>query len=312
MADVRDRAQLILITGLLLAVSFVVFTLLLNTVIYTENLASRGVDTEGREALEYRGAVEGSLGELIDRENDREHPTHAAVRDNFTNGTTEFDRAVRRYHTERGVVTNVSNVTLEDGTLLRQTDPSRDFTNRTGTENWTLATGVSDTRGFEINVTGGTYVTTSPETEAFNVTVEGSSGNRWRLYVYYDGGHRLAVQNGTDGSPTTDVCGPVSTPVRIDLTRGTVDGTACEAIDFGKGTTAPHDISIGRGDRAQGTFHLTVNTTAGVVDRNFESSPSPSNPYRAPAIYSAHVDVLYQSPDLRYRDRVRIAEGEPP
>ncbi|MFC7080626.1 DUF7261 family protein [Halorussus caseinilyticus] len=38
----RDRGQLILVTGLAIAVMLVALVLLLNTVIYTQNLATRG------------------------------------------------------------------------------------------------------------------------------------------------------------------------------------------------------------------------------------------------------------------------------
>lgn len=310
MADVRDRAQLILITGLLLAVSFVVLTLLLNTVIYTENLASRGTDTGGEAALEYRATVETGVGELIDRENERGYSTHSQLRNEVRNGTDEIDRTTKRFHVQRGVASNVSDVSLDDGTLLRQTDPSRDLSNRTGTANWTLVEDVTDVRSFAVEVTGGLKPTTNPEDQAFNVSLVDASGDRWSVYVYDDGGGTIAVQNASDSSPT-EVCGPVTLPVRIDLTRGTVDGQACEAIDFGRGTGVPRDVVYHRGDRADGTYGLTVNTTTDVVDQNFVSSPSTSAPYQVPAVYSARVDVAYVSSDLRYGARIRVARGEP-
>jgi len=316
MADVRDRAQLILITGLILAVSFVVLTLLLNTVIYTENLASRGVDTGGSEAIEYQTVVVHGLGELVDGENDAEHQSQSEVRERVENGTSGFNETVTASYLERGVVADVSNLSLDDGRLLRQTDPSRAFTNRTGTANWTLATGVEDTRSFVVTVSNPSGST--PGTDAFNVSLVSLGGDRWSVYVYEDGGAlELAVQNVSDGSPTLDVCGPISEPARIDLTRGTVNGEPCGALVFGNGISpgAVYDIEFRRGDHIQGTYNLTVNTaTAGtsVESQNFETVASGTSPYEVPAIYSAHVDVHYVTADLRYRAEVRIARGEPP
>jgi len=81
MADVnRDRGQLIILTGLIVAVTMVAMVLLLNTAIYTENLASRGADQSGREAVEYRATVVDGVGELIDEENGREHGSYSDVR----------------------------------------------------------------------------------------------------------------------------------------------------------------------------------------------------------------------------------------
>ncbi|MCL7418278.1 MAG: hypothetical protein M8354_10625, partial [Halalkalicoccus sp.] len=65
-----DRGQLILVTGVTIAVILVALVVLLNTVIYTENLATRGIDSGADDALEYRATVVGSVGELIEYENE--------------------------------------------------------------------------------------------------------------------------------------------------------------------------------------------------------------------------------------------------
>ena len=56
-----DRAQLLLVTALALAVMLVTVALLLNTAIFTENVATRDTTADGREAVELRGEAVGNL-----------------------------------------------------------------------------------------------------------------------------------------------------------------------------------------------------------------------------------------------------------
>jgi len=90
----EDRAQLILITGLTLAVILVAVVLILNTVIYTENLATRGVDAGGGEAIDFRdGAVE-DVTEIMYREHGS-NSSDTAV-DDFSDSTETYGQTVDR------------------------------------------------------------------------------------------------------------------------------------------------------------------------------------------------------------------------
>jgi hypothetical protein len=184
------------------------------------------------------------------------------------------------------------------------------MTDASGTANWTMATGADDVRAFEMNTTGGLESTALPETQAFNVTVRGSGGNEWRFYVYDNPAlpdAEIAVKNGT-GALESNVCGGLlpSGPPRVNLTAGTVAGSDCDKLVFAKGTTPPYDIEITYGDRAEGTYNATVNTT----NVGTFNGPGPaSSPYEVPVVYSLSVDVVYRTPGLEYRARVRLAPG---
>lgn len=69
MANRRDRGQLILITGLVIAVLLVAMVLILNSAIYTENVATRGVDKGGNDAIDFRNTVVEGAEEIIEKEN---------------------------------------------------------------------------------------------------------------------------------------------------------------------------------------------------------------------------------------------------
>ena len=53
-ASTRDRGQMILVGAFALSMTFVALALLLNSAVYTENLASRSIDAGASEAIEFR------------------------------------------------------------------------------------------------------------------------------------------------------------------------------------------------------------------------------------------------------------------
>lgn len=69
MEDVNhDRGQLILITGLVIAVVLVGTVMILNTAIYTENLATRDTGDDTSEAIEFRNVVIDGSTEILRNE----------------------------------------------------------------------------------------------------------------------------------------------------------------------------------------------------------------------------------------------------
>lgn len=304
--DGRDRGQLLLVTGFAIAVAIVVLVLLLNTAIYAENLATRDVDTGADDALAYRDAVEDGLWPVVAFENEREHASRSTVRGNVTDRIDQFTMLAGQRHLEAGASANLTDRTLHDGTLLRQNE-SRHVNDSSGTQNWTMATDAGDVRAFEMNTTGGLQTTSSPGDEAFNVTVTGSSGNEWSVYVYEQVGAEVAVKNGSETSPELDVCGgllPSNDPPRVNLTAGTINGGDCDKLAFAKGVDPPYEISVTYGDRVDATYNATVNTTQTF---GFNGPGPASPPYEAPVVYSLSTDVVYRTADLEYRVRVRIA-----
>lgn len=327
MADVkrRDRGQIILIVGLAVALTFVVLTLLINTVIYTENLASRSTDIGGGEAIEYQQSAVTGVGGLVDEENRNEYTDHENVRENVSAGIDEIDRLVTLQLVQQSSSASSTNVTLHNGSLLRQTDDARNMTSGGGgspfSANWTLAKDISNTRQYSMTVSGDLEDTSSPETEAFAVVLEESSGvDTWELYVYNDSGSgvpKLAVKNGTQSTPTRDVCSasvPSTIPFTMNLTAGTVEGESCPTIQFAKGIQPPYDVKYRYGNRSAGTYNLTVNVTGSsseIEDGNFHDVGAGDSPYHVPAVYSTSFEVTYRTARITYRNRVRAAPGEP-
>lgn len=306
-----DRGQLILVSGLLMTVGLVALVLLVNTVIYTENLATRGVDVSGHEALSIQNTTAEAIGEFIPAENRNDFATQSGVENAVSHDIDRYEELLLRQYAVGGTDTRVENVTLHEGRLLRQTDPDRRLTNESGVEeDWTLVTNADHVRGYDIRLTN---VTEDSPADAFQLRVSGSGGKQWRLYAYDSGGLTISVKNGSE-SVTTGVCSTAysSTDVTIDVTAGTVNGTDCPPLRFATNVSAPYDIAYANGRAANGTYNLTVNTSAGasVETNHFNGPSSPTSPYWVYAVYSADAELYYESSAITYRMTFRVAPGE--
>lgn len=310
MADLNDRGQMLLVGGLAVAVSIVVLVLLLNSAIYTQNVATRGGGVDGESALEYRAVMTDATAELLAAENDRDYETADALWRNATRAVDNVSVGLRDQWVSAVAVASLDSQTLHNGTRVVQSNQSRELTDASGAANWSLASNAGGIRSFEIRptaVTGGP-LDLEPDSESTRVNVSGG-GATWRLYVYNNSADEptLAVLNGSESGDPTDVCGGYEVGDPIDLTAGTVDGTDCPGIDFAKGTAKPWNVSVTYGNLTAGSYNATVNTTD-VGDLNDPGSGA--SPREEPILFSAHLELTYRAPELTYETRVRVVPGE--
>lgn len=316
-----DRAQLLLITGLALAVILVAVVLLLNTVIYTENLATRGVDAGGTEAAELRSGTASDIETLLAR-------TDWSTRDPdaFEADLAAYASTTREHRLRDGTVTRIGTETTDGSYIAQETvrelDPSEAHLDGTTTEpgdEWALVEGATRTRSYvltDVSVTRQVENGTVADDEAFRIMVE-SAGEEWTLHLY-----ELTDQS----SLTVRVNGETKEfddPERIDLTAGTVDGERWDPLVWAEGVEddpaesdnrTEYDISYANGDAVNGTYEFVVDTRSGV---KAGGSPEPlhdsaegESPYAVDAVYDVNVTVGSHTPELRYEDTVRVAPGE--
>lgn len=280
MADVRDRGQLIVITALVLAAVLIALALVVNSAIYTKNVASRDTGIESGYVQGERQLVEEGLQKLVDRAN-RETGADdwSSVNTTFTNGYTHWDATLRDRAsvTGRSVTTSLQSTT--QGTNIRQANASRNFTaggpTMAGDPDWTLAENATqagpfrldveresllDVDGFDANLSDPVAAVSG---NAFHVSIENSTGE-WKIYVFRDSAdstvYLYSVGPGEDNLTqqfdqvreglldSNDVCvaGTTGGTVGLDFreTRFGNDSIDCGAIEFYNertlGTT--HDI----------------------------------------------------------------------
>ncbi len=301
------RGQLILVTALSLAVLFVSLALILNTAIYTENLATRSSDIGGgTDAVRYVDASREGVGGAITYVNAHNNSSYDTLRANLSSNILSYQEqsALLFAKGDRAIETDLA--TVDNGTRLAQTDSSRNFTNISFAEDWTLAENISQTRSFTINVTDEASLD-GASGEPFEIVFANDS-DTWRLNVTHDGNTtEIGIKNGSD---IHFICAANNATPVIDVTAGTINGTTCEGLTFAEGIDRPYSIRINHGSNITGTYSMVVNNTTLAANPTPHFPEDSGQPFVSHAIYSANVSLVYQTPRLHYDTTVRIAPGE--
>lgn len=300
----RDRGQLILVAGLTVAMILVMLVLLLNTVIYTENLATRGIDSGTGDAIEYRATVVGSVGELIEQENeqyDEGYPPDEGV----VEGIATINGNLSDRHLTRGTVAEVSGyeVNVDNESPIIWQNESGNFT-ANETSNWTVAENATAIDRFDITVASAESFNETPDNERLRVVIEDSESDPWTLQINATNESEFEVQVNDSNTLTYG-----NESLEIDLVNGTVsNGTATESID--PAPTSADTIRYENGNTTTGTFELHVNGTEGEEVTEYDGG-SGGDPYYTYPVESVDLTLYYETDELRYVTEERIVpEGE--
>lgn len=343
MADLnhRDRGQIILIAAFALAVLFVSLALIVNSAIFTENLASRGETTGSDGALMARTMAEENVGNSVRTANTYNH----------TNLMPAIEKDVRTASGQRerqqvlsGGLVNVTNPHDEQiGSRVAMNDTGggnyTDTGQNSGSGDWLLVDRVEDdyagqphtTRAFELEIKGGSDLASEGSlalTDRFTVVINntGSPSRQWKVTVWKENLNPTHIHVQTElPSGTTEECEKIVTEdtIRISLTEGTVDSRPCDALgfhqasdtdfSFGSGISTPYNISYENGDTVKGNYSLvTTNPKAdGNNLDNLDNGPSAGpSPYITDAVYEVDVEFSFVNSNINYTTDVRVAPGE--
>jgi hypothetical protein len=326
-----DRGQLFLVGALSLAVLFVGFALLLNTAIYTENLATRNTDPGTDPSISYRAAAEDAAWGILIRENrNGTDPTWNENTQWFESGIEEWSDSAGLHAARRA---RVASMTVEstNGTRFQQTNASRNITNRNYVADWTLGNNPSAVRDASVTVNRGSLASTNISnlltgTDPFEIVFEDTdTGATWHVYVYDDntlGGDdvTVAVEDET-GAPSRTECSYQHTGPRahIDISNGSINGTPCSAfdlLDLPDDAVDDEDIDLRfeNGDQATGTYDIKVaegaDVSTNVYDNENTGDHDNGAAFATAIIYDADVTITYESTDVSYQTTVRIAPEE--
>lgn len=306
-----DRAQLLIVSAFALGVLFVALALILNSAIFTENLASRGETTGGEQVLQTQESINRGIGRVLTYENENVSGAgvpHSTIESRIRAGVENYTRAMTRRQALAGGTATVQVSDQTDGTLIRQTNASRAFTDEGDSDDWTLATDVAQTRAFELNVTRSELEPCTRFGDCYNLVVSDLT-NDWTLSINDSSGVTVAVRTGG----TTAVCDPVAADhVVVDITGGTVGGERCAALNFSQRPSAPYRIRHENGNQIGGTYSLVVDngTSLLTLSSPYGSDPATDDPTATPALYALNLSYDYQSADVNYSTAIRVAPGE--
>lgn len=276
-----DRAQLLLIGSVLIALTIVASVVLLNSVYTSEGLRTDDIQTSSQDASVHQKVLKKALREhfrhtRIENKNGEPVPFAYPATD-LRQNTTNISRAYGALQSQQAggsIRLRVTNIT--NGSVVFQTDETRQFVNQTGYEDWQIYDNVDAENLTRVNMTI-TSVSGNNATFKANTT----AGTSWHLNVSDDD----IYVNGVSGSRR--LCNPSGsiTGVRIDLIAGKgrpvvdVAGRSsplrCDSIDFAS-NLGGYGLYVLDGNRITGEYVITTkgtvdtSNTGGIINQPFE------------------------------------------
>lgn len=306
MADLRERGQIMLIAAFGLAVAFLAVAVMLNSVIYTENLATRGEDARGSEAIQFRADAVAGTEKLIEHANGNQTALWniSDISDELNSSVRSMSNGTAPIQAMDGLATQITLESMTEGRTIGQYNASRNFSSASGASNWDLTDNdINGTRSFRINVTRSSELAEASDSDPFTIEVDNGS-SVWEVQIYREDASTNTTVNVIGAGKCTSGENP-----EIGLTAGTIDGQRCEALQFGAGVSPPYDIEFENAGNIQGNFSLVVNATSpDNLDTRYD--PNEDSPFAVEAVYAATIHVYHESASHIYETDARAVPGE--
>jgi hypothetical protein len=314
----ESRGQLVLVAALGLAVVFVALALLLNTVIYAENLATRGADVGGGDAVAYQAAAESGAAGGVARANEYNYSGYDAAVRRVRADVARWSGDAGAYAALDSSAASATLVNVTNGTTIAQ-DEHGTFTNDDGDANWGVADGVTGVRRFEMNVTrsslharSGAFpdATTLLGSGSFRASVANAS-HSVDVAIFNDtASGDVTVQVVNASGSLAGTCSVDADNATVDLTEGRVGGSDCAALDV-PGVEGSFGVSYQNADQVEGVYGLVVDEERADVVAALGTDPFASQgsgvPYAVPGVYDATLTVRVATPQLTYEGNVTAA-----
>lgn len=324
-----DRGQLLLISGLAIAVVVIGTVLFMNSVQFADSVGTQGNSEDLRDAERTAEMVRADVAKVGDEVADE------AGLLNFGDAIEENVTAYNRYasghrYSHSNVHVDVQpNMSASNGSgrYVYQNETEA-YDDGTGDKNWDVARNVTRVGVFNFTITerGQTDAQSpfAPDYEqGFNVTVSGEDAE-WTLQfddlenpgLGTDQDLRLYVIQDGSKSEIADIDSEVNSsyPLRINLRNGSYrepgDGPGEweeGAFTFADNVSKPFDISFahrgpGVGSRtAEGEFHL-------VTDSEYEPADDPTRLEADPILANVNLDLRIVQPGIEYETSLWVNE----
>lgn len=305
----RSRAQLILVAGVGIAVAFVALALILNTVVYTENLVTRQAD-DGQNAIIFERTAEDGVGGLISQLNYFDYASYDGLARGLERSVGAWNNQSAQSEASRGAITSVELVGIRNGSHILQESTDRPFVDAESRTDWALVSDGSGVRRFRMDISQ-TSLNTSTDSP-FRVVVSNASTS-WTVEIRENGTDSQKVTVAVNSQLCTRGTG-TDDRVSVDLSGGTINGTECSPL-----TTIPWTnvttVEYQNGDSIQGRYTLFVNERldqlrASLPDNTYSGTVG-TDPYVVRAIYGATLNLSVHDDQLSYTSTVEVTLERP-
>ncbi len=335
----RSRGQIILVTGFALAVSFVALALVLNSVIYTENLATRSEAAKASDAVKVKSDMVDATAAIISHVNEYNASggtNYETLVERVRIGLTNTTQYARGYQVTNGQAVDATLVATDEGTWINQSFASRNFTDKTYDPDWTLVDDADGARNLRLHVTDPDAIentgniSASPSVDDlddlhnFTIVAEDTSGATWTMEIVHEDNNELSLSESgyvvsvVDGDGDRRTCDVLDDTGGVDsfwvnVSAGTFNGTECRALRFGEDIGPTSDLRFRNSNNVNGTYRVLVNESESAVrDGSTYNAPGSSGPppITDTAIYGAKIFVEYEEQRMVYETDARVVPGE--
>lgn len=312
------RGQLFIIGAIALAITFVALTLLLNTAIYTENVAARGENVGGTGINKFMSETVENAEQSMARINKDTNKDATDLEREINHGWGPM--VVERYGSQ-GILAQVWLEETEPGEYAAQVE-ERDFTNpyASDPENYRLIHDTPYTRDFMLHVDPAE--TNDEEEVTFDITFGGDFETNTVVTVRQGQfGDRVEVEvDGEVCEATTDDEGSPD-HVTVDITSGEVGGQHCTPLtnvfeDDELSLGEHYHVNFNDAQAISGTWEINVPEEGNVGwDSGLTNSYRPdfeddSDYEIKDIVYSTTFDLSYSDQRDSYTNMLRVAPGE--
>lgn len=293
-----ERAQLLIIGALGIAVAFVALALILNSSIFTQILSTRPGPTGGA-ATDYGHAVQNGVGGLLAETNYYDHGSMVQAR--LRGGIQNWSQTVANRNGVYSKLTNVRVESMTPGTMIRQPytrqGSARNFTDANGNTSWTLFGSATGVRNVRLSVNNSNALA-SNKTNAFKINATGRHQD-YHIPIYRNGS-RLVI-GGANYS--------VSYPVRINASNASIGGKHASTLKGFENATITKM-------RFENAGNITGRYAAVAAESNSSVSASHYNqttrtPAKFAAVYSVTVRSTYRGPRVMTNRTETITPASP-
>lgn len=292
-----DRAQLLLVGAIAIAIVLIGLTTVLNSAVFTENVAGGSSAEVTGDVTEFDREAVGTARSLVLRVNHEsvyrsEGPLDANVRGNVSG----YSSILSESYADTGSV--YVNITYEDtqayGTRIVQVED--DDLDTGGGGDLTPQSAPALIGWFVMNVD----VENVSQVDPVHVELTDADGTKLNLSMRRTVDGRLAVNSSIDGGHVSDVtCRPRNGRVLLDVLKGTSYDGSC-SFNSTKYLDSPYsELEVSNGDDWSGKYDLVWSDDSNVPGVP-DCAAEPQNPCEGVATWSVTISTHYQSETVAY------------
>lgn len=291
-----QRAQLILVGSIAIAIVLIGLTIVLNSAVFTENVAGGSSPTVTDEVTQFDREALRNVRSLVVRINHESvYPGtgagETAIDTDVRQNVTDYSRLLAQTYADTGsVYVNVSYEGTESiGNRIVQAKDG-DFSSNPGGQSWTPVDDPFLLGRFVVNVD----VTNTTAGEPFFMNLTDASGSTLNVSMEKTTEGELELNSSIDGGDVSEAtCTPKNGRVLLDVVHGTSYTGDCSFNSTGHLEEPYTRLRFENGENVRGKYDLVMNRSDPASLSGVPNCASVNDPCRSVAVWAVNVTTRY-------------------